>query len=311
MASTEKNANTFDMTSLSAVNSGYSLMLINNSTNEGQLITMTDLATMILNEIRNQTFTAAELGQPTAATLVGAISGLNSAISTVKSIAEKATHAINLTPFGSRSLDDTNYWKDRFYAGTDSANVVRSVEQLENGWIHVTVDPTNYTGTSGNALDYVSVASSPSIKPGGLYTILYEVRNNKSTIASNSANSYFYVTQTDTCQISGNTIVESLEGKNTTFLYLKDAITTNSIYRHRFTKYAVNGTQRVFTLGFRTDLHDILDFEVRISVYEGRYLGDYMPYIVSDVTDLKKVATTTTNGLMSASDKQKLDNMTI
>ena len=80
MASTEKNANTFDMTSLSAVNSGYSLMLINNSTNEGQLITMTDLATMILNEIRNQTFTAAELGQSTAATLVGAISGLNSAM---------------------------------------------------------------------------------------------------------------------------------------------------------------------------------------------------------------------------------------
>lgn len=50
MATTEKNANSFDITSLTAVNSGYSLMLINNSTNEGQLIRMTDLATMILNE---------------------------------------------------------------------------------------------------------------------------------------------------------------------------------------------------------------------------------------------------------------------
>ena len=50
MATTEKNANSFDMTSLTAVNSGYSLMLINNSTNEGQLIRMTDLANMILNE---------------------------------------------------------------------------------------------------------------------------------------------------------------------------------------------------------------------------------------------------------------------
>ena len=50
MPTTEKNANAFDMTTLSAVNSGYSLMLINNSTNEGQLIRMTDLATMILNE---------------------------------------------------------------------------------------------------------------------------------------------------------------------------------------------------------------------------------------------------------------------
>lgn len=79
MPATEKNANAFDMTTLSAVNSGYSLMLINNSTNEGQLITMTDLATMILNEIRNQTFTATELGQTAASTLPAAISSLNSA----------------------------------------------------------------------------------------------------------------------------------------------------------------------------------------------------------------------------------------
>lgn len=50
MATTEKNANAFDMTSLTTVNSGYSLMLINNSTNEGQLIRMTDLANMINNE---------------------------------------------------------------------------------------------------------------------------------------------------------------------------------------------------------------------------------------------------------------------
>lgn len=114
MASTEKNANTFDMTSLSAVNSGYSLMLINNSTNEGQLITMTDLATMILNEIRNQTFTAAELGQPTAATLVGAISGLNSAM-------------IRYTPVNTNSIpaneDLNNYTAPGTYYCSDTSNV--------------------------------------------------------------------------------------------------------------------------------------------------------------------------------------------
>lgn len=80
MPATEKNANSFSMTSLSAVNSGYSLMLINNSTNEGQLVTMTDLATMILNEIRNKTFTATELGRSSASTLPAAISSLNSAM---------------------------------------------------------------------------------------------------------------------------------------------------------------------------------------------------------------------------------------
>ena len=37
---------------------------------------------------------------------------------------------------------------------------------------------------------------------------------------------------------------------------------------------------------FRAGKGDYVDYEVRVSLYEGRYLGDYMPYVVSDTTDL-------------------------
>lgn len=312
MPATEKNANSFSMTSLSAVNSGYSLMLINNSTNEGQLVTMTDLATMILNEIRNKTFTATELGQSSASTLPAAISSLNSAISSVRSIAEKATHSINLIPFGSRSFEDTVYWRKKFLTGI-SNNIEYFAEQLEDGWIHIVIDPTGYTGTKAYIDDLVRVAASPSIKTDGLYTMLFEVRNNKSTITG--SRSSIYIQESNGHQFWGQNIIELLEGQTNTGMYLKNANTSDGVYRHRFTQRADSGThagsnpETLFQMTSRVDVLDVLDYELRISIYEGRYLGDYMPYIVSDVTDLKKTATPTTDGLMSAQDKQKLDNL--
>lgn len=317
MATTEKNANSFSMTSLSAVNSGYSLMLINNSTNEGQLVTMTDLATMILNEIRNKTFTATELGQSSASTLPAAISSLNSAISTVRSIAEKATHSTNLTPYGSRSLDDTEYWKDEFNKGT-TTGVIYTAEQLGDGWIHILVDATGYTGTSTYVMDNVSVKASSSFKPDTLYTLLYEVRNNRSVYANPVAHkSQFYIQQANDCMFWGNTVVELLEGTGPSADFAFNMAPDPDVtYRKRFTKKTDDGSHtnnptNLFRMQYRYGAGDYIDLELRISVYEGRYLGDYMPYIVSDVFDLKKIATHETNGLMSAEDKRKLDNMTI
>lgn len=221
-------------------------------------------------------------------------------------IAERATHSLNLIPFGSRSFADAVYWVDPFYIGTNGSKVVFNAEQLEDGWIHVTIDPTNYTGAAAYVGDQVRVAPSPSIKPGGLYTILYEVRNNKSTIVSGGTNSIFYIQQADRGQFYGQNIVELLEGTGGAIVYLRDAITTNGIHRHRFTQYADDGTHHygedpryLFVMMFRAAREDILDFEVRISVYEGRYLGDYMPYVISDLTGLEAdiaAAQTTANG---------------
>lgn len=209
-----------------------------------------------------------------------------------ETIAEKAKHAINLTPFGSRKLTDSRYWLDGLYRGV-SSGVVHTAEQLEDGWIHVTVDPTGYTGTNNYIDDRVRVAVSPSVKANSLYTIFYEVRNNKSTVVNNNTNSCFYIQPVSSCQFWGLSIVESLEGKATAVLYLKDAITTNGVYRHRFTQLADSGTHAgsnptaLFRMMFRADVRDVLDYEVRVSLYEDRYLGDYMPYVISDTTDIE------------------------
>ena len=213
-----------------------------------------------------------------------------------ETIAEKATHSINLIPFGSRSFDDTYYWNNGFLTnGYTSNGVVWNTEQLADGWIHVVGDATGYTGTAKYSSDNVKVRKSLSIRPNTLYTILYEVRNNNSILASTSANnSYFYIQEATGNQFWGNAAAEVLEGSSSTgsFVLRTMAPEQNTTYRKRFTKMSDAGTHAgdnpgfLFQMQYRYGKGDYLDFELRISIYEGRYLGDYMPYVVSDTTDL-------------------------
>lgn len=214
-------------------------------------------------------------------------------------IAERATHSINLTPFGSRSFADTDYWVNGFAGdGYASSGTIWNTERLSDGWIHFVCDATGYTGTAVYSGDNIRVAKSPSIKPDTLYTILYEVRNNNSVLASTSGNnSYFYIQESSSNQFWGNAISELLEGTGTSgsFVLRTMAPEQNTVYRKRFTKMSDAGTHAgssptgLFQMMNRTGKGDILDFEFRISLYEGRYLGDYMPYVVSDVTDLSQI----------------------
>lgn len=213
-----------------------------------------------------------------------------------ETIAEKATHSINLIPFGSRSFDDTYYWYNGFLCnGTVSSQYIFNTEQLEDGWIRVVADGRNYTGSADYVTDVVIVRKSPSIKPGGLYTILYEVRNNNSILSDVSGNnSYFYIVQENGTQFWGGDIHEILEGTRTTstFTLRTMAPDPDTVYRKRFTKYEDNGAHGadpgfLFRLNFRNGKKDYVDFELRISIYEGRYLGDYMPYVISDTTDIE------------------------
>ena len=206
-----------------------------------------------------------------------------------ETIAEKATHSINLIPFGSRSWDDTVYWKNGFVKdGYESAGFVCYCVQLEDGWIHVVIDGTN--GTSSYLSDNTEVSICPSVKPGKLYTVLYEVRNNK-TVYANTNNSYFYIVQTANSQFWGGNYTELLEGSgtNSTFTLRTMAPDSDGVFRKRFTKYADTehgDPNKLWRMTFRAGKGDYVDYEVRVSLYEGRYLGDYMPYVVSDTTDL-------------------------
>lgn len=207
-----------------------------------------------------------------------------------ETIAEKATHSINLIPFGSRSWDDTAYWKNGFVKdGYESAGYVCYCEQLEDGWIHVVIDGTN--GTSSYLSDNTEVSICPSVKPGKLYTVLYEVRNNK-TVYANTNNSYFYIVQTANSQFWGGNYNELLEGSgtNSTFTLRTMAPDSDGVFRKRFTKYADTehgDPNKLWRMTFRAGKGDYVDYEVRVSLYEGRYLGDYMPYVVSDTTGIE------------------------
>lgn len=217
-----------------------------------------------------------------------------------ETIAEKATHSINLIPFGSRSFDDTYYWNNGFLGdGAVSSQYIFNTEQLEDGWIRVVADGRNYTGSANYVTDAVRVRKSPSIKPGGLYTILYEVRNNKSIFSDvSNNNTYFYIMQEANNQFWGGGYEELLEGSgtNSTFNLRPMAPDPDVVYHKRFTKYEDDGAHGenpdyLFKINFRFGKKDYVDYEVRISIYEGRYLGDYMPYVVSDTTDLSTAIT--------------------
>ena len=215
-------------------------------------------------------------------------------------IAERATHSLNLTPYGSRSFDDTDYWYNvHEYGGVVGSNgVIWNTEQLADGWIHICVDATGYTGTAKYVGNNVVVRTSPSFKLNTLYTILYEVRNNNSVLAETSANNtQFYIQEAASRVFWGGTATEILEGGGTGsgFILRTMAPEANTTYRKRFTKMSDSGTHagsnppHLFQMQHRYGAGDYVDFELRISIYEGRYLGDYMPYVVSDVTDLSQI----------------------
>lgn len=215
-----------------------------------------------------------------------------------KGIAERATHSPNLTPFGSRSFDDNGYWKNKFSRDgyVDGNGWVWSTERLADGWIHVVVDATGDVNNTTRSGDAVIVDKSPSIKPGELYTFLYEVRNNNSTFAESSGlNSQFYIQAYNNNQFYANAAEEVIEGTivSSIFQLRTMAPDANVTYRKRFTKYADDGTHatanptNLMRMIFYVGKGDYIDFEVRISLYEGRYLGDYMPYVISDTTAIE------------------------
>lgn len=227
-----------------------------------------------------------------------------------EAIAERATHSPNLTPYGSRSFDDTHYWYNGHEHGgvTGSTGVIWNTEQLADGWIHICVDATGYTGTAKYVSDNAVVRTSPSFKKNTLYTILYEIRNNNSVLAETSANNtQFYIQESNSRVFWGNAVTEVLEGSGASgsFILRTMAPEANTTYRKRFTKMSDSGTHAgsnppyLFQMQHRYGAGDYIDFELRISIYEGRYLGDYMPYIVSDTTELEtdiKAAQETANG---------------
>ena len=226
----------------------------------------------------------------------------------------------NLTPFFSHDLSDvynaeTNpngYWVEYSSYGW-TKNSAYTFTQLEDGWLHVHVD--NSSGTTTIRNDCCIPRYNPSIKRATMYTFLVEFRNNQSTgVASGS--DFYLVQQSGSVQFWGQNVstapAKKLEGIGWVSTQITNIPSDGSYAISRFTKYSepeigsashwTTENDMMVTFVFRANAGAVLDYDVRLSVYEGEYWGGYVPYIISDVTDIRK----------SAEDAHyKIDNMEI
>ena len=207
-------------------------------------------------------------------------------IDAVATEAEQTTPGFNMGPFFSHDLEDkydaaTN--PDGYWYGIHTNTYTR----LEDGWVHVHYD--NSTGTTRNARNALPRPTA-GVKPGADYTWLFEFRNNASE-GCNTGNSLVYIVQDSSpTQFWGSTIKENLEGEGTNSGARLDQIPTDgTVYRHRFIKTAEAEDSSYYlpapieTCLLRTyvEAGGIADFDMRVSLYEGKYMGDYVPYTLS------------------------------
>ena len=206
--------------------------------------------------------------------------------------------AVNLSPYFSYSPYVVNdYWKSWW-----SNQPAITFTEIGDGWVRIQC--TN-TGTSTIRKDFYPIYNL-EIKEGTDYTWLIEFRNNQSQIDGTASGSDFYLVQTNNCQFWGGTIKENIEGMGTgsTTRFIDNipivgtevdgiTITKDFVYKKRFIKTSESTGSSRWTDGSADNLvglacftarcakNTTIDCEVRISLYEGRYLGEYKPYVDS------------------------------
>ncbi|MDV3427477.1 MAG: hypothetical protein LIR50_10630 [Bacillota bacterium] len=221
-------------------------------------------------------------------------------------LANVSDGASNLSPFFSHKLTDiynaennpNGYWMDNGTYGWIK-NSKFTFTQLEDGWLHVHID--NSSGTSTIRNDCCVPKYNPSIKRATKYTFLAEFRNNQSTGAA-SGSDFYLVQQSGSVQFWGQNVTTAplihLEGIGTTTVPIFEVPSDGSYAFSRFTKFSESDGEsshwttndKMVTFVFRANAGAILDYDVRLSIYEGEYWGNYVPYIISDVTDIRNSA---------------------
>lgn len=154
---------------------------------------------------------------------------------------------------------------------------------MGDGWMRVQC--TN-SGSSVIRRDWYPIKCS-SVRAGQPYTWLAEVRNNASS--SVSSNSDFYLVQTNNLQFWGQKAIKTIEGPSGSGMSVNIG-TCGSTYTLRKVQNAEtadgghwtnNDEANVVGLAcwtFRCAANSTIDYEVRLSVYEGEYTGPYKPY---------------------------------
>ncbi len=158
----------------------------------------------------------------------------------------------NLTPFFSRSLTDTSYWK---YIHTNY------ITQLTDGWAHVACD--NSAGTK-TAIVLFRPKPQSFMDSSFVGTALVEIRNASGTatiipVWNGDANSAAQLQQTDSST--------------------RSFLVADGTYYRACIASAYVSTAPSLTGGYiSVNAGNSVEFDLRLSLYEGTYTGEYKPY---------------------------------
>lgn len=208
----------------------------------------------------------------------------------------------NIAPLGSVEFSDV------YNATTNPNGYWRTTigvwyTRLDDGWIHVYVD--NSAGTGAVNSTSFRPSPSPAVVAGKVYTILTEIRNNASTGTSGS-NVDFYLQQVNNNQFWGNRNDVVIDDDHVTTTTMVSLLTCGQSYvlrsyRIADTDHLTAGTPspEMFRYNFRAAKGSVLNFDFRMSVYDGIYDGPYKPYsgtqLFATQTDASNAAKTATS----------------
>ena len=220
----------------------------------------------------------------------------------------------NLSPFFSSMPFTVNeYWK------SISSQTGYTFTDKGEGWVRI--QATNNT-SSVIRKDFWMAPDFVNIQPNSDYTFLFEFRNNHSTGTASGTD--FYIVQQKEKQFWGNGAKKGLQGYATATNTGVNLITevpknTSEIYYKRFVKTSEPSDSTHWTNGIsnvnglvclvpRCGANSSIDYEVRISLYKGEYLGPYINYVDSKASKvaIDNAAKTATNYLYASSEGLKI-----
>lgn len=197
----------------------------------------------------------------------------------------------NLSPFFQSTPFDksSGYW----------TNIQNTFTPLEDGWAHFLCDNTSGTDTVGNLIRMVSC---PSVFDGESYTCLVEIRN----LVSNAQSASMYTQQSTVGQFWGSTSTGGFGINN-------DSMTNGSYYKPMtalgMSEHGTDGT-RLMYINWQVPAGAKIEADIRISLYEGEYSGEYKPYVGSQMyvsqAELKVTADSISSEVSKKTDKETI-----
>lgn len=171
---------------------------------------------------------------------------------------------VNLTPYFSHGMPESGY-SDDYWHTLRVIGTTTTISMTEDKWLHVDATP------GGGQIRFY-IRAQEFVKPNTDYTIMVELRNYNITLGENAS--------TSVIRTANATSSSQIKAASTTDKQIELNEQTSSVHYVTFTSQATVTDKTYLTqgmIGIGTDT--ALSCDVRLSLYEGEYTGEYVPYV--------------------------------